>query len=502
MASWTPDQLSLLTEADRLALAAAADEVENSDPVSFGRRVLGFEPWAKQGEIMRAVRDRSRVAVRSGHKIGKSACAAALALWWYHTRPGGTVILTSSADDLVRIVLWNEIKKLYGRAPDLLGGDLHEGHRAGLVNAQTGSRIIGLASNKGENMAGISGMDLLFIIDEASGVADPIFDTIEGNRAGGARAVMFGNPTQQSGRFYEAFHDDRGFWHCIHVSSETTPNVLTGEIVVPGLATREYVQEMRDEWGEDSAWYQVRVKGEFPDAAEDAVIGLALVQGCTEGWRRPDPSDGRLEVGVDVARFGDDETIIFARRGPLAYEPVALSGSDTLRTAHEVREVVRRLRVGGEARPVVRVDGSGVGGGVVDALRTYGDFEVVDANAAASAGTDEHSRLRDRLWFSLRDWIAAGGRVPRDRRLIQELAAPIYSFDSKGRLKVESKDDIRAKLRPQRSPDRADALALAVLDRSTPVCAAYDAPTYLDEAADPDALAIERRINEICEGWR
>lgn len=497
----TPSQLAALSEADRLALAAAVEELEFADPVEFGRRVLGFEPWEKQVEIMRAVRDTTRVAVRSGHKIGKSACAAAIALWWYHTRPQATVILTSSADDLVRIVLWNEIKKLYSRAPELLGGDMHDGHRAGLVNSRTGSRIIGLASNKGENMAGISGMDLLFIIDEASGVADPIFDTIEGNRAGGARAVMFGNPTQQSGRFYEAFHDDRAFWRCIHVSSETTPNAVTGEIVVPGLATREYIDEMRLEWGEDSAWYQVRVKGEFPDAAEDAVIGLELVQGSSDGWREPRPDDGTLEVGVDVSRFGDDETVIFPRRGLFAGTPVVMHGTDTFQISEQVRALVRRLRIPSE-RPVVRVDGGGVGGGVVDQLRQRAEFEVVDANAAQSAGTDEHSRLRDRLWFNLRDWLAAGGRVPKDRKLVQEMAAPTYAFDVKGRLKVETKDDIRAKLRPQRSPDRADALALAVLNRTAPASAAYDAPNYLDDAPDPDALAIERRINEICEGWR
>lgn len=492
--------MARLSEEDRLQLARAIEEYELTDPVTFAERILQMEPWSKQAEVMRAIRDNDRVAVRSGHKIGKSACAAALALWWYYTRPGSLVILTSSTDDQVRTILWAELTKLYRRNPEALGGNLHEGHRAGLVHPD-GRRIIGLASNKGENMAGFSGMDLLFIVDEASGVEDAIFDAVEGNRAGGARVIMFGNPTQQSGRFYEAFHDDRGFWKQMHISSEETPNVIEGRIVVPGLATRDYIEEKRAEWGEKSPLYLIRVKGDFPDAASDAVIGLDLVEKCTKGWRKPSPEDGTLQIGVDVARFGEDDSVIYARRGLYADNPVVLGGADILRVAHEVKRVAKNHRVNGE-RPVVLIDGSGVGGGLVDILRAESDLEIIDANASSSAGTDEHSRLRDRLWFGLRDWLKAGGKVPHDRKLNQEMAAPVYSFDTKGRLKVESKDDIRAKLRPQRSPDRADALALAVFERSQSAMARYTAPTYQDDAPDYAAKAIEDRLSEICEGWR
>lgn len=496
----TPKQLASLSEQDRIDIAKAVEQYELLDPVVFANRILEMEPWSKQAEVMRAITKYDRVAVRSGHKIGKSACAAALALWWYHTRPRATVVLTSTTDDQVGKILWAELTRLYQRAPAILGGEMHESHRAGLRH-KDGRRIFGLASNKGEGMAGFSGEELLFIMDEASGIEDYIFDAIEGNRAGGARVIMFGNPTQQSGRFYEAFHDDRGFWHCVHISSETTPNVTEGRIVVPGLATREYVEEKKAEWGEASPLYQIRVAGNFPDRASDAVIDLILVENCSKKWRRPVPEDGILEIGVDVARFGEDDTVITPRRGLFAGESLVLSHMDNVRVAGEVLRFARNLRAGSE-RPIVRVDGGGNGSGVVDILRQNRELQLIDANASQNAvSSTEHSRLRDALWFNLRDWLKAGGQVPHDRKLVQELAAPTYAFDTKGRLKVESKDDIRAKLRPQRSPDRADALALAVYQRTTTAAAKYTAPPYADDAPDSDAQAIERRLDEICSGW-
>ncbi len=494
----TPAQLSKLSESDRLEIALAVEQLELADPVIFSERVLGIRAWSRQAEIMRAVRDHERVAVRSGHKVSKSCTAACLALWYYHNRPNSLVVLTSSTDDQVRLILWAELRRLYLRAPELLGGELHESHRVGLTN-KDGRRIVGLASNKGENMAGFSGMDLLFIADESSGIEDTIFDAIEGNRAGGARILMLGNPTRQSGRFYEAFHDERGFWHQMHVSSEETPNVTEGRIVVPGLATREYIEEKRAEWGENSPLYMIRIKGDFPDRASDAVIGLDLVESASVGWRLPVPTDGPLEIGVDVARFGEDDTVIQARRGLFAYAPVVFGNSDIVRVVSEIKRVLNRLTYGDE-RPLVRVDGSGVGGGVVDLLRKSRDVEVTDANASARPTNEDYSRLRDQLWGGLRDWLRAGGKVPHDRRLAQEMAAPTYSFDTKGRIKVENKDDIRKKLRPQRSPDRADALALAVHTRTATASADFTAPPYQDEPVDYDQLALDKRIDDISWG--
>lgn len=471
------------------------------DPVEFAKRVLGFEPWERQAEIMRAVRDNPRVAVRSGHKIGKSAAEAALALWWFHTKPNALVVATCATEQQVKNIFWHELTLMYRRAQDRLGGTIFESPRTGLKHPD-GRRILAFGTNKPENIAGYSGAELLFIVDEASGVEDAIFEAIEGNQAGGAHVAMFGNPTKQFGKFYDAFHSAKGFWDTHHVSSAESPNVAAGKMVVRGLANRKWMDEMREEYGEKSPVYLVRVLGEFPDQAEDAVIGLHLVEELFKRWRPVEPTDGRLEIGVDVARFGDDFTVIQPRRGLFAGQPTLLNGGDVPTVVQTVQTVAAQLRQPGE-RPLVKVDGCGVGGGVVDYLRMSNAIDVVDVNSGTGASGHEYARLRDQLWFNLRDWIAEGGSAPHDRLLEAELLAITYKFDVRNQLKVESKDDMRKKLKPRRSPDRADALALAVwCGAAAPASSSYDDPMAQRdyEFEDEFAAFVRRRIAEVQGG--
>ncbi|HLY21543.1 MAG TPA: terminase family protein [bacterium] len=304
-----------LLAADLLAAltSQASWQAYREDPVGFFCDVLGLVPWARQREVLEAVLRHPRVAVRSGHKVGKSASAAGLALWWAATRPRSRVVLTSASYRQIRSILWRELKTLHAAARPPLGGELHAHPDAGLQFSD-GREIVGFNTTEPERMSGISGANLLFILDEASGIPDQIFQAIEGNRAGGARLVLFSNPTRTSGTFFDAFGTKREFWHVIHISSEETRNAQEGRDVIPGLATREWIEEKRREWGETSPLYQVRVRGDFPSQAENAIIGLALVEDATVRWVET-PAEGRLTLGVDVARFGDDETVIFPVRG-------------------------------------------------------------------------------------------------------------------------------------------------------------------------------------------
>ena len=305
-----------------------------------------------------------------------------------------------------------------------------------------GREIVGFSTAEPERMSGISGANLLFIIDEASGVPEAIFEAIEGNRAGGARLMLFSNPTQTSGTFFDAFGTKREFWHPIHISSEETPNAHEGRVVIPGLATREWIDEKRREWGEASPLYQVRVRGDFPSQAENAIISLALVEDATARWADT-PTEGTLTLGVDVARFGDDETVIFPVRGRRALPPVIERKLDTVQVAGRVLEVARRLRTESE-RPIVRVDVIGVGAGVYDQLAQAPEVDVHAVNVAESpSGTENQERfalLRDQMWFGLAAWLKEGGAIPDDPKLAAELVAPIYTFDVRGRIKVETKD--------------------------------------------------------------
>ena len=317
-----------------------------------------------------------------------------------------------------------------------------------------------------EKMSGISGPNILYLLDEASGIPEPLFDAIEGNRAGGARMVMFSNPTRTSGTFYEAFGSKRQFWHRLRVSSAETPNVTHPHDPskrIPGLATLDWLQEKKLEWGEGSPAYRVRVEGKFPDRGASSVIPLSLVDDAVERREGTETDCHQLDIGVDVAHFGGDETVIFYRRGKYVFDPIVLSSMDTVEVANRVLKLAReKVRGSDRRKPRVKVDSIGVGAGVADQLsRHHADLSLVAVNVATKADDeDQYTNLRAQLWFGARDWLASGGTLPRDSKLEGELVAAEYSFDARGRYLVEKKDVMRSKLR--RSPDRADAFALCV----------------------------------------
>jgi phage terminase large subunit len=446
--------------AERRAAKTLPFDEYRDEPVRFAREILGLSLWSRQREIIEKVANHTRVAVRSGHKIGKSSSAVALALWFVCTRPRARVVMTSSTDRQVRMILWKELRRIYGPVKERIGGVCNLDPATGLQFTD-GREIVGFSTKDPEKMAGISGPAILFIVDEASGVPEEIFEAIEGNRAGGARFAMFSNPTQTSGTFFDAFNTKSEFWTCIHVSSEETPNCTGEEDSIPGLATREWVDEKIQEWGRASPLFDIRVAGNFPTQGENAVTPLALVEAAVDRWEDTSP-DGRLEIGVDVARFGDDDSVICYRRG-LRVEPlIVIHGMDTVAVAGRVMGLVREKRAKNE-RPRVKVDTIGVGGGVADNLRQFHnkDIDLIEVNSSEkSSAPDDFYNLRSQLSFAVTKWLEDGGALPDDGKLRGELVAPTYSFDPRGRRKVESKDEIKKRM--NRSPDRADALALAV----------------------------------------
>jgi hypothetical protein len=432
-----------------------------SDPVGFCSDVLGLNLWRRQKEILLAALAHKAVAVRSGHKVGKTTVVAALALWWCSTRANALVILTSSSYTQVDEQLWPQVRKLHSQALRRgcpLGGRICQTAEGG-IKWPGGRRMFGMSTDKSERMGGYSGDELLFVVDEASGIDESIYEAIEGNMAGGARKILVGNPTQIGGTFYDAFHADCGQWHTIHVSSEETPNVAAGKTVVRGLATLEWIEGRRLAWGENDPRFAVRVRGDFPAQGANSVISLQTVESAIARWNDVE-AKGHLEIGVDVARFGDDDSVITPRRGNKAFRSVVVHGQDTLQVVGWVLKVARGLRVRGEI-PRVKVDGIGVGSGVVDVLRSHaGEVDVDDVNVAEAATCEEYSNLRAQIWFGLNDWLKDGGAIPSDTILKAELVTPTYKFDARGRLAIERKEDMKKRI--QRSPDRSDSLALAV----------------------------------------
>ncbi len=473
-----PQPMAAWKLAAQIRATAGVQPHHRDDPGAFARECLGVEVWSAQENICKAVAAHHRVAVRSGHKIGKSLLLAVLALWWCSTRAAGKVVMTSSGGRQVSHILWPEITKLIkGAKIDFPTPSLDPSHG---IKWADGRIIVGFSTDKAELMAGYSGAELLFLVDEASGVAEPIFEAVRGNMAGDGHILLTGNPTQTSGTFFDAFNEKRELWETIHVSSEETPNAVEGRSVIPGLATRTYVEEMKAEFGEDSPIYQVRVRGNFPKQGSMAVIALGVLEAALARWEPSADHEGNvLDLGVDVARFGDDDSVIQPRRGRRAPAATVIHGMDTVAVSNAVAGAVRELRRPGE-RVRIKVDVIGVGAGVADqvraAFREDRLVEVYDINVSSNATADGFVRLRDQLWFALGDWLAGGGSFESDKKLEAELVAPQYSFDAQGRRKVESKDEIKKRLK--RSPDRADGLALAAYSPQSPSFSCAPPQTY------------------------
>lgn len=444
------------------------------DPVGFARDILGVRLWGKQKQILIALAAKkdARVAVRSGHKVGKSRLDAVAAYWFAACFPGGRAIMTSASGRQVKDILWREITAIWRGMTtaqrELLGCHApHVAPDAGVL-WDDGREIKGFTTDDPERMAGYSGEHLLFILDEASGIDKPIFDAIQGNRASdGGRVLMTSNPTRTSGEFFDAFHDRRAFYATFHISSLESPNVTGTEEAIPGLAGPVWCAAMAEEFGEGSPLYEIRVLGNFPTQGSNAVIGVGLVEEARkrgEEAAEPHWSVARLHLGVDVARFGDDESVVLPRRGTWSGKARVVSGFDTVEVSGLVLDMARDLVQAGETvKPIVKVDGIGVGGGVVDILRQSDAVDVVDVNVAeVSDDPERYPNLRSQLWFGLADWLKTAS-IANDDRMAGEMTMPTYSFDERGRRKVIGKKEMKSRI--GRSPDRAEAAMLAVYGR-------------------------------------
>lgn len=499
-----------------LAMVAAETRISfpstrfRDDPASFCREVLGFEPWAKQVEILEAVRDHRRVAVRSGHKVGKSSGAAALALWYWASYPDARVVMTSTTSRQVDQILWRELRMRVARAgrclaciaqdPDgrriprpcphstIIVDDVHtvcgELARTGLKSDDF-REIVGFTAREAEAVAGVSGKHLLYIVDEASGVPDVIYEAIEGNRAGGASILLIGNPTKTSGEHYEAFTKKKHLYHCITVSSEETPNAVSGQCLVPGLAEREWIEEKKLEWGEESPQYKIRVKGVHAESEDGCIFSVHAIVSAEQRWHELELEAserhvyrGRLWLGVDPAGATGtgDESAFAARRGVQVLRLLTMRGlTAEAHRAHivgmlaDLEEPEDRAH---ETCPVVVIDRAGqVGAELYGTLRAHlSGYEAVGAvppfvlvgvrsSDKPERKPEHYGTLRDELAASVEAWMREGGAIPEDTKLAAELHALRWVEDVRQRLKVTPKDELRKLL--DRSPDRYDAVALA-----------------------------------------
>lgn len=469
-------------------------------PTAFAAEALGVELTNEQSDIVESVAENPLTSWRSAQKLGKSKALSVLGLWWPFTRDGGLCVMTSGNASQVKIILWRELRGLYINAKVPLGGSLHVAPDTGLTYPD-GRLTVGLTADEPERMQGYSGANLLFLVDEASGFSDDILEAITGNLAGGGHALLCGNPTKIVGLFARTHRNKISGWKLKHTSAYDSPNVKADLAIeamgderdsdaveqvnatrVPGLAGLPWVKQMIATFGADSAAVAVRVKGEFAEEGDDATVPLAFVTAATMRWVADYVGPGVLELGVDPARFGDDETSITPKRGRWTGRAVAARKLDNVEVAALVLMCVfgdaGKVDVSSEARtklagistdepwarvgekPIVRVDVGGLGAGVVDVLRRDQRIQVVAVNAGESSRHPERfANARAELWWCVRMFLKRGGMLPEDDKRDAELFAAKHSTDAKMRVQVASKDQMKKTL--GRSPDRADSLALA-----------------------------------------
>ena len=431
------------------------------DPAGFVENVLGAagEPYSKQREMLKAVAGTRRVSVVGANGCGKGWALARIILWWLETRAQAKVVVLSSTNRQVREVLWQELAVVCDAAGDALSGKLTKGR----YTISPERFAIGFATNNPDNIHGFHSPELLLIVDEAHAVREPYFDAAL--RLNAAKTLFAGNAFSTSGTFYESHHGRRHHYRHMRISAYETPNLTGEEPARPGLVTEEDIADKALHWGPDHPKFIAAVYAQFPDTLEDSLVGRAAVEeamseDAPSGEGAPTEEEDAqcpIYIGVDVARFGDNESVLCARRGQRVVALKSFGRIDTMRLAGETALMAREL--GAE---VIFVDEGGLGGGVVDRLRELGAPVYGVQFGRKARHPTRFANLRSEIFWELRRLINERLiALPDDETLAAQLLSLRYDVSSSGQVQMESKRELRKK--GLSSPDRADALALAFM---------------------------------------
>lgn len=458
--------------AEKAALAAELDRKMRErvlaavdDPVAFA--LLAF-PWGEgelaefsgpdtwQMEALEAIRDGlsweepCQDATASGHGVGKTAFLAILALWAM-VRRGCRGTITANTGEQLRTKTWPELAKWYRLC---LVRDLWELSATSLRSSDQEQREnwrLDMVTWSEENPAAFAGLHnagsrIILIMDEASEIAPVIWETAEGALTDANTQIVWvacGNRTQPTGRFNDCFGRLSHRWKTRCIDSRTAR-----------ASNKALLARWAQDYGEDSDFFKVRVRGLAPAVAEQQLLGADEIEAAFNRHYREDQyAHASVVLGVDVARQGSDESVIARRQGLVAWPSRAMRIPDTTLLADCVAREWSNHRADG-----CLVDGTGgYGAGVVDCLRTMGRRPIEVQFAGQASDPDRCFNKRSEMYLRLRDWVRGGGAIPRDELLKEELLATTYAFRG-DRFQVCAKDEVKARI--GRSPDRTDALAL------------------------------------------
>lgn len=454
-----------------------------SDPYGF---VMYAFPWGEPGtelsdesgpeewqiRLMNSIRDKLasgqtfhdsvttaiREARASGHGVGKSCVVSWIILWAMATFEDCRGVVTANTEKQLSTKTRAELAKWHRL---FIGREMFHLSATALYSTDKSHEmtwridLIPWSENNPEAFAGLhnAGKRILVIFDEASTIADCIWEVVEGAMTDAGTQILwlvFGNPTRNSGRFKQCF------------AAGTRWGIEQIDARLVRRANHAQHQEWIDDYGEDSDFVRVRVRGVFLRAGSLQFIPSDSVNEAAKREPLANLFDA-LVIGVDVARFGDDASVIYIRKGRdgRTHPPQLFRGLDTMSLAGKVSDVYNSFRA-----DAVFVDGGGVGGGVVDRLRQLHVpcFDIqFGAKADAIPAEDEIEKFankRAEMWGALRKALKSGLAIPDDDQLRQELVAVEYGFNQRDEIQLEKKSDLKKRLPSLGSPDIADALAL------------------------------------------
>ena len=440
------------------------DPVRLADTIfPWGKRELsessGPRPWQKQileyvGNHLANPATRYQpcmVAVASGHGIGKSALVAMFIHWAMSTCEDCKVIFTANTGTQLATKTVPEIHKWFRLSANSHWWEMkatsitvRDTEHAKLWRADA----IPWSENNTEAFAGLhnKGKRILLIFDEASAIAESVWQVAEGALTDEDTEIIwlaFGNPTQNTGRFRECFGKYAHRWKTFQIDSRNVEGT-----------NKEQIAKWALDYGEDSDFFRVRVRGEFPRAGSSQFISSDVVANARK-YRAEGYSGLPKILSVDVARFGDDQTVIGWRQGRKATILAKYRGMDTVQVAERVIEWMGKEKPDG-----IVIDADGIGAGVIDQIKFRGFSERLFEFHGGLPANDASAYFNRRAeaWGRLRDWLNAEAEIPDDPELETDLTSPEYGFSNKQQIQLERKDDM--KKRGLSSPDCGDMLAM------------------------------------------
>ena len=453
------------------------------DPISFVRENFGVEPDAWQAEALMLFPASNRLALKACKGPGKTAVLAWLILNFLATRPHPRIGCTSITGDNLATNLWPELSKWMSKSP-FLNETLvwtktrveHRFHPNTWFAVARSWPKSGNPEAQSDALAGLHEDHAMFVIDESGGIPQAVMATAEAVLASGkeTKVVQAGNPTHTTGPLYRAVTTDRAIWNVV---------TITGDPDNPARSPRislEWAKQQIASYGRDNPWVMVNVLGEFPPTSINALLGADEVEAA---MKRHLPIDAynwaQKRLGVDVARFGDDRSVIFPRQGLASFKPIVMRGLRTTDIAARVMRAKQAWR-----SEVELVDDTGHWGhGVIDNLVSAG-VGALGINFAGKAIDPRYRNKRAEMWLAMAEWVKGGGALPNIPEMIGELVEPTYTFHG-GQFQLEEKDQIKARL--GRSPDLADALALtfAIPDMPGEMMVRLSRPNTVRHNVDP-----------------